>query len=130
MRQEETLSAKFPDHRFAVELQPNFLFKVIERPHVVVAPEKMHRNPGISNLSKLSEQSHIPFWHNGFVFKPEIEQVAHQENLFGVGFYNIEPADEFFLPLPALLPVGDAEVKIGGEVYFFAVCQYFLLFGH
>lgn len=110
-------------------MHPNLFLQVIKSPHVVVSPEQMHRNAGIGNFGQLAQQTYIAFRDNGFILKPKIKKVAQQKNFFGVGFYKIEPADKFLLPLAALRPVGDAEVEIGSEVDFISLFQNALGYG-
>ena len=90
----------------------------------MVATEKVDRDAGINNFGELSKQTGIALWDNSSILEPKIEKVAHEKNFFGIGFYLIQPADKTLLTYKAAFPVGDAKMKIGGEVYFFLFLQY------
>lgn len=103
---------KFPYFRFPVNLNIQFLFKVVKSPDVMIAGKEMHMNPHFSHFGNLSQQANISFWHYSLVFKPEIENVTHQEDLYRIPADFIEPFHQHFFPLKALVVIRYAKMEV------------------
>lgn len=97
-----------------------FFRKVIKHPHVVIAGEEGYRNPGISELSQFALQPYKTFRDGVMVFKPEIENVAHQVYTVRFVFYRIQPTHNPALAHKAFFSIRNAQMEVGREEDFFA----------
>ena len=71
------------DHRFLVNVHPQFILQVAKRPHVVVAHVKMNGQACVGQFGHGAHQADATFGHGTLVFKPKIEEVADQMQFRG-----------------------------------------------
>lgn len=121
MADEKFFSGYFAFYRLPVQRKPDFRREVIENPHVMVAGEVMEFDAAVREFGKFSLEADEAFGDSVFVFKPEIKDIAQDENFSGIGFNVIEPTDNFLFAFQAGGAVGHTKVKIGDEVNFFSV---------
>jgi hypothetical protein len=69
----EFFAGNFREQRFAVNDQSAFVLKVIGKPDVVIADEKIDRNTRIADLVQFSQQSREPSGNHRLVLEPVIE---------------------------------------------------------
>lgn len=96
-------------------------FEVAEHPEVVVAGESLYFKSIVGQLGELAEEADIALWDNILILEPGIEKIADEIEQAGIGFDGIEPGANAFFALEAGGAIGDAQMKIGSEVNFFAL---------
>src|SRR5258708_19297442 len=74
----EYLIINFQWHRFPMDGNAQFVGKIVEHPHIVIAGKKRDRQSPIPQFSELPLQPDKSFRDSFPVFKPEIKNVSHQ----------------------------------------------------
>lgn len=116
----ELLSIEFERFWFMVHGDIQFFFKITIHPHVVVPGKKMNGNTCVGKPCELPQQTDVAFRHNCFVFVPEIEDIANNEEYSRFRHDLFQEMDNPVFSFPALRVVGRAQVEIGEEVNLFS----------
>ncbi len=117
VRQKEMLVAQCHGRGFPVNGDAGFLSEVIEHPDVMIAGKIVDPDSAVRQFSYFAKDpGKAPGYHRP-VFKPEVEQVPHQEDIGGRFLYFIQESDQLFFPYEAARVVGCAKVSIRQEVY-------------
>ena len=82
----------------------------------MVADEHVDGNACVGELGQLALQPDEASRNNGLIFKPKVEQVTHQVELFAVGTNAIKETQQFALSLLAVFERRNAQMKIGDEI--------------
>ena len=114
--EEEFLAFDGFDDGLAMQFDADFIMQIAEAPQVVVADEQVYRDARIGELGQFALHSDEASRNHGFVFKPEVEEVAHQVKLLAVGTNHVEEAQQLALTLVAVFQRGNAQMEIGDEV--------------
>ena len=112
----ELLAFQNKDLWLTVELDAQLVVEIAEAPQVVVADEQMDGDAAIGKLGQLALDAGKPFGNHRFVFEPEVEQVAHQEQLLTVVLDGAEKPQQLQFTLMAVLKGGDAQMEVGDEI--------------
>ena len=87
---EEALAADIEHLRLVVHHGADFLLKIVEHPHVVVAEEEVYLNAAVGQFGQFAQQAGIAARHKMAVSEPEVEHITKQEQLAAVGFNVVE----------------------------------------
>ena len=96
-------------------MNAEFLCEEVAHPHIVVACEEVYFCAALAQGDELGEEMKEAFGHDGMVFEPKIEDIAHEVEGLGLFGDAVQPLADAFFALAARLPVGRAEMKVGGE---------------
>ena len=118
MTDKESLTAYLKKDGFAVDRDAKFLREVVEHPHVVVTGEEYDGDSCVAEFSQFSQKSGEAPGDCVAILEPEIEDVAEKIDRMGIMADLFKPADDSLLPCDTGGMIGDAQVKIGGKVYF------------
>src|SRR5690606_30455194 len=113
---EQSLIAHFQKDRFSVDGNPEFVWKVIEHPHIVVAREERDRDTAVAEFGQFSKKPGKAAWYCVTVLEPEIEYVAQEVDGMGIVSHGLQP---FYYALFASLTcgkMGDAQMEVGHKV--------------
>jgi hypothetical protein len=108
----EPLSPDDALDRIPLDVHPEFVPEVIPQPEIVVAGKIGESDARLCEICESRKESEIAFRHDGFVFEPEIEQVADNKQLLPVFSHEIEKLDEGALFLAVFFPGSDTKVGI------------------
>jgi len=82
----------------------------------MVSGKDVERKPGITHHGQLSEQPGKPLRYNLMVLKPEVKQIAHQEQSLGILLNCGQPVDQALLPPAAFYSRWCTKVEVGCKV--------------
>src|SRR5688572_33436442 len=81
----------------------------------MIASKENDRNTTVRYFGKFSLKSNKSFWNSVFVLKPEVKDIAHQVNAVSFMFYRIQPTNNSFFTINALLVTRHTQMKVGCE---------------
>ena len=82
----------------------------------MVAGEKVHWYPVVNIFGKFTEQTRISFGNGGLVLKPEVEEVAHEEQRFAIVFDGAEEGHKHTFSLMRVVQRGHSEMEVCNEI--------------
>lgn len=113
------LAMDFTHHGMVMDARSELLGEVVAHPHVMVAYEIVDHHPGIREFSKFPKDAGIPLRNRLSVFKPEIEDIAHQVQFRSAVLNTAQPFHKMPFPHQASRGIGSTQVQVGGEIDFF-----------
>ena len=102
--------------RFEEGLNATLLLQIVATPHVVIADEEVDLNATIRELGQLAQHAHESFGDYPAIFKPKVEDVAHQKYGVGIFGYFVQPFHETLLGATREGLIARSEMNVRGEI--------------
>ena len=119
MGNEQFFTVELADYGAVVHGNIELFFEVAHHPYIMIAGECFYLQATVAELGELAHEAAVAFGHNVLILEPGIKEIANEVDHGGIGLYLVEPLAQAAFARYAGCAIGDAEVKIGGEINFF-----------
>ena len=116
MRHKEPFACNLKYLWLGVELYATLLGQIVADPHIVIACEHNNSYTLVVQLGQATQHTHKTLWYNSFILKPEVEDIAHEEERFAVALDLLQEVKKVALHSPLLCGTARAKVYVRNKV--------------